>query len=59
MLAVIEKVGFAGGTGYVIEYAGEVVRALSVEERMTLCSMSIECGARAGMVSPDDRLFII
>jgi 3-isopropylmalate/(R)-2-methylmalate dehydratase large subunit len=57
MLAVIEKVGFAGGTGYVIEYAGEVVRALSVEERMTLCSMSIECGARAGMVSPDDTTF--
>ena len=57
MLAVIERIGFAGGTGYVIEYAGEVVRALSVEERMTLCSMSIECGARAGMVSPDETTF--
>ena len=54
MLAVIEKVGFAGGTGYVIEYGGDAVRALSIEERMTLCSMSIECGARAGMVSPDE-----
>ena len=57
MLAVIEKVGFAGGTGYVIEYAGDAVRALSIEERMTLCSMSIECGARAGMVSPDETTF--
>ena len=54
MLAVIEKVGFAGGTGYVIEYGGDAVRSLSIEERMTLCSMSIECGARAGMVSPDE-----
>jgi 3-isopropylmalate/(R)-2-methylmalate dehydratase large subunit len=57
MLAVIEKVGFAGGTGYVIEYGGEAVRPLSIEERMTLCSMSIECGARAGMVSPDEITF--
>jgi 3-isopropylmalate/(R)-2-methylmalate dehydratase large subunit len=53
MLAIIERIGFAGGTGHVIEYGGEAVRALSIEERMTLCSMSIECGARAGMVSPD------
>ena len=57
MLAMIGKLGFAGGTGHVIEYAGEAVRALSIEERMTLCSMSIECGARAGMVSPDDTTF--
>ncbi len=54
MLAVIEKVGFAGGTGHVIEYGGEAVRASTMEERMTLCSMSIECGAKAGMVSPDE-----
>lgn len=57
MLAVIEKVGFAGGTGHVIEYSGEAVKALSIEERMTLCSMSIECGAKAGMVSPDETTF--
>lgn len=57
MLAVIEKLGFSGGTGHVIEYGGEAVRALSIEERMTLCSMSIECGARAGMVSPDETTF--
>ena len=57
MLAVIEKIGFAGGTGYAIEYGGEAVRALSIEERMTLCSMSIECGAKAGMVSPDEVTF--
>lgn len=57
MLAIIEKIGFAGGTGYAIEYGGAVVRALSIEERMTLCSMSIECGAKAGMVSPDETTF--
>jgi 3-isopropylmalate/(R)-2-methylmalate dehydratase large subunit len=57
MLAVVGKLGFAGGTGHVIEYGGEAVRDLSVEERMTLCSMSIECGARAGMVSPDETTF--
>lgn len=57
MLAIIEKIGFAGGTGYAIEYGGSVVRALSIEERMTLCSMSIECGAKAGMVSPDETTF--
>jgi 3-isopropylmalate/(R)-2-methylmalate dehydratase large subunit len=57
MLAVVGKLGFAGGTGHVIEYAGEAVHALSIEERMTLCSMSIECGARAGMVSPDETTF--
>lgn len=57
MLGIIEKIGFAGGTGYAIEYGGPVVRALSIEERMTLCSMSIECGAKAGMVSPDETTF--
>jgi 3-isopropylmalate/(R)-2-methylmalate dehydratase large subunit len=57
MLTVVGKLGFAGGTGHVIEYGGAAVRALTIEERMTLCSMSIECGARAGMVSPDDTTF--
>jgi 3-isopropylmalate/(R)-2-methylmalate dehydratase large subunit len=54
ILAVIGKIGIAGGTGYVFEYAGEAVRALSMEGRMTMCNMSIEGGARAGMVAPDD-----
>lgn len=52
-LAVIAAIGFGGGTGYVIEYAGEAVRALDMEGRMTLCNMSIEAGARAGMIAPD------
>ena len=52
-LAVIAALGFGGGTGCVIEYAGGAVRALSMEERMTLCNMTIEAGARAGMVAPD------
>ena len=50
----IGKIGTAGGTGYVIEYTGSTIRALSMEGRMTLCNMSIEGGARAGMVAPDD-----
>ncbi|MGE0371589.1 MAG: 3-isopropylmalate dehydratase large subunit [Gammaproteobacteria bacterium] len=53
-LAVIGRIGTAGGTGYVIEYAGAAVRALSMEGRMTLCNMTIEAGARAGMVGVDD-----
>jgi 3-isopropylmalate/(R)-2-methylmalate dehydratase large subunit len=53
ILALIGQIGTAGATGYVIEYTGEAVRGLSVEERMTLCNMSIEAGARAGLVSPD------
>jgi 3-isopropylmalate/(R)-2-methylmalate dehydratase large subunit len=53
-LAVIAKIGTAGGTGYVIEYAGEAVKALSMEGRMTLCNLTIECGARAGMIAVDD-----
>ncbi len=54
ILAIIGKVGTAGGTGHVIEYAGSAIRALSMEGRMTLCNMSIEAGARAGMLAPDD-----
>jgi len=54
MLAIIGTIGTAGGTGYVIEYGGEAVRALSMEGRMTICNMSIEAGARAGMVAVDD-----
>ncbi|HTQ15230.1 MAG TPA: 3-isopropylmalate dehydratase large subunit [Rhizomicrobium sp.] len=53
-LAVIAALGTGGGTGYVVEYAGEAVRALGIEGRMTLCNMSIELGARAGMVAPDE-----
>ena len=52
-LAVIAALGFGGGTGFVIEYAGEAVRGLDMEGRMTLCNMSIEAGARAGMIAPD------
>jgi 3-isopropylmalate/(R)-2-methylmalate dehydratase large subunit len=55
ILAVIGRLGIAGGTGYVFEYAGDAVRALSMEGRMTMCNMSIEGGARAGMVAPDDK----
>ena len=54
-LAVVAAIGFAGGAGYVIEYSGEAVRALDMEERMTLCNMSIEAGARAGMIAPDQK----
>jgi 3-isopropylmalate/(R)-2-methylmalate dehydratase large subunit len=54
-LAVIGRVGFGGGSGFVIEYAGEAIRALDMEGRMTLCNMSIEAGARAGMVAPDEK----
>ena len=57
ILAIIGKIGTAGGTGYVIEYTGSVIRALSMEGRMTLCNMSIEGGARAGMVAPDEKTF--
>ena len=53
ILAIIGEIGTAGGTGHVIEYAGEAIRALSMEGRMTICNMSIEGGARAGMVAPD------
>ncbi len=57
ILAIINKLGTAGGTGYVIEYAGEAVRSLSMEGRMTVCNMSIEAGARAGLVAPDEKTF--
>ncbi|VAW84910.1 3-isopropylmalate dehydratase large subunit [hydrothermal vent metagenome] len=55
VLAVIGEIGTAGGTGYAIEFAGDVIRALSVEGRMTVCNMTIEAGARAGMVAVDDK----
>ena len=57
ILAVIAKIGTGGGQGYVLEYRGSAIRALSMEARMTICNMSIEAGARAGMVAPDDITF--
>jgi len=57
ILAVIARIGTGGGQGYVIEYRGEAVRALSMEARMTVCNMSIEAGARAGMIAPDETTF--
>ena len=57
VLSIIGKIGTAGGTGHVIEYAGEAIRALDMAGRMTICNMSIEAGARAGMIAPDDTTF--
>jgi 3-isopropylmalate/(R)-2-methylmalate dehydratase large subunit len=57
VLAIIGKIGTAGGTGYVIEYAGKAIRDLSMEGRMTVCNMSIEAGARAGLIAPDETTF--
>ncbi len=57
ILALIAKIGIGGGTGHIIEYRGAAIRALSMEERMTVCNMSIEGGARAGLVAPDDKTF--
>ncbi|HET8726550.1 MAG TPA: 3-isopropylmalate dehydratase large subunit [Alphaproteobacteria bacterium] len=57
ILAIIGKIGTAGGTGYVIEYAGSTIRGLSMEGRMTVCNMSIEAGARAGLIAPDETTF--
>jgi 3-isopropylmalate/(R)-2-methylmalate dehydratase large subunit len=57
ILKLIGAIGTAGGTGYVMEYAGDTIRGLSMEERMTICNMSIEGGARAGMIAPDDTTF--
>ena len=57
ILAIIARLGIGGGTGHVVEYMGSAIRALSMEERMTVCNMSIEAGARAGMVAPDDATF--
>ena len=57
ILAIIGEIGTAGGTGYVLKYAGEAIRALSMEGRMTVCNMSIEGGARAGLIAPDQKAF--
>ena len=57
ILAIIGEIGTAGGTGHVIEYAGEAIRSLSMEGRMTVCNMSIEGGARAGMIAPDEKTY--
>ena len=57
ILQIIGKIGTAGGTGYVIEYAGDLVSSLSVEQRMTICNMTIEGGARAGLIQPDEKTF--
>ncbi|MDH3242927.1 MAG: 3-isopropylmalate dehydratase large subunit, partial [Alphaproteobacteria bacterium] len=57
ILAIIGKIGTAGGTGHVIEYAGGAIRSMSMEERMTVCNMTIEAGARAGLVAPDETTF--
>ena len=57
ILAIIGKIGTAGGTGHVIEYAGQAIRDLSMEGRMTVCNMSIEAGARAGLIAPDETTF--
>ena len=57
ILALIARIGIGGGTGHVIEYTGSTIRALSMEARMTLCNMTIEAGARAGLIAPDDTTF--
>jgi len=57
ILAIIGRIGVDGGTGHVIEYRGDTIRGLSMEERMTICNMTIEAGARAGMIAPDDTTF--
>jgi 3-isopropylmalate/(R)-2-methylmalate dehydratase large subunit len=57
ILALIARIGVGGGTGHVLEYAGPAIRALSMDERMTICNMSIEGGARAGLIAPDDTTF--
>jgi len=57
ILAIIGEIGTAGGTGYAIEYAGEAIRALSMEGRMTVCNMSVEAGAKAGFIAPDDKAY--
>ena len=54
VLSIIGRIGVGGGTGHTIEYRGSAISALSMEERMTICNMSIEAGARAGMIAPDD-----
>ena len=57
ILQIIGKIGTAGGTGSVVEYAGDLIRSLSVEQRMTICNMTIEGGARAGLIAPDEKIF--
>src|SRR5512141_1314844 len=57
ILALIARIGVGGGTGHVFEYTGSTIRSLSMEQRMTICNMSIEGGARAGMIAPDDNTF--
>ena len=57
VLAIIGKIGTAGGTGYVIEYAGDAIQSLSMEGRMTVCNMTIEAGARAGLIAPDETTY--
>jgi 3-isopropylmalate/(R)-2-methylmalate dehydratase large subunit len=57
ILSIIARIGAAGGTGHVLEYAGSTIRALAMDERMTICNMSIEAGARAGLVAPDETTF--
>ncbi|MAF82130.1 MAG: isopropylmalate isomerase, partial [Proteobacteria bacterium] len=57
ILKIIGTIGTAGGTGYVVEFAGDVIKNLSMEERMTVCNMTIEAGARAGLIAPDEKTF--
>jgi len=56
-LAIVGEIGAAGGIGYALEYAGEAIRALSMEGRMTVCNMSVEAGARIGIVAPDEKTY--
>ncbi len=58
ILAIIGEIGTAGGTGYALEYAGDAIRALSMEGRMTICNMSVEAGAKAGFIAPDDKAYV-
>ncbi len=58
ILAIIGEIGTAGGTGYALEYAGEAIRALSMEGRMTVCNMSVEGGAKAGFIAPDEKTYV-
>src|SRR5207248_4582181 len=57
VLTIISRIGTGGGAGYILEYRGSAIRALSMEGRMTVCNMSIEAGARAGMIAPDETTF--
>jgi 3-isopropylmalate/(R)-2-methylmalate dehydratase large subunit len=57
ILAIIGEIGTAGGTGYALEYAGDAIKALSIEGRMTVCNMSVEAGAKAGFIAPDEKVF--